>query len=210
MGRINTHLAHDMRTPLQLIYSCAQMIQAELDDPGVPAGKYARMLMENVESLQEMIISELDASECICDIVSLTCSYCRRMDIQAASKDVSLLFSTNIACLKMRLDKTKYLRILQNLVSNALHFTPPDGFIKINVRAMGDTVEVSVTDSGPGIDPVMQKNIFDRGESHDGYGIGLSIVRKFARQLGGRIILLSHPGKGTSFILRLPIGQKNT
>lgn len=210
MGRINTHLAHDMRTPLQLIYSCAQMIQSELDDPGVPAGRYARMLMENVESLQEMIVSELDASESICDIVRLTCDYCRRTDIQAASKDISLLFSTNTACLKMRLDKTKYLRVLQNLVSNALRFTPPNGFIKVNVHTMGDTVEISVTDSGPGIGPDAQKSIFERGESHDGYGIGLSIVRKFARQLGGRIILRSSSGKGASFVLRLPVSRKGT
>lgn len=205
MSRINAHLAHDMRTPLQLIYSCAQMIQTELDDPAAPVGRYARMLMENVESLREMITLELDGSEHFCDIVEITSSLCRRMDIQAGAKGSVLLFSTNTAAFKTRLDSRKYSRILQNLISNAIRFTPQGGSIRVDLRAMGDTVEISVSDTGPGIDPNKQKRLFDRGESLDSYGLGLNIVRNFTRQLGGRIDVRSTPGKGAAFILRLPV-----
>lgn len=205
MSRINAHLAHDMRTPLQLIYSCAQMIQTELDNPNAPAGRYARMLMENVESLREMVALELDASEHFCDIVEITSSLCRRMDIQAGAKGAVLLFSTNTAAFKTRLDSRKYSRILQNLISNAIRFTPQGGSIRVDLRAMGDTVEISVSDTGPGIDTAKQKRLFDRGESLDSYGLGLNIVRKFTRQLGGRIDVRSTPGKGAAFILRLPV-----
>lgn len=210
MGRINAHLAHDMRTPLQLIYSCAQMISAELDDPSLPAGRYAQMLMDNVESLQAMVTSGLDASEGVSDIVKVTSALCRRMDIQAGDRGTVLLFSTNTAEFRMRLDSTRYSRALQNLIANAIRFTPAGGSIRVEVKAMGDTVEVSVSDTGPGIDPGMQRRIFERGESRGSYGMGLSIARKFTRQMGGRIDVHSVPGKGAVFTLRLPVrGSEN-
>ena len=144
MGRINTHLAHDMRTPLQLIYSCAQMIEAELADSAQPAGRYARLLMENVQSLRNMITSDLDAATGSADIVEITRSLCRRMDVEAARAGIVLLFSCNTAVFRMRVDQVRYERILQNLISNALRFTPDGGNIRVDLRAMGETVEISV------------------------------------------------------------------
>ncbi len=205
MDRMNLHLAHDMRTPLQLINSCAQMIQAELDDPSQPASRYARLLMENVQYLNDMVTAQLDEACGCSDVVHLARSLCRRMDGEAVARGVVLLFSSNTAALRMQLDSTKFVRALQNLVANALRFTPEGGMIRVQIKTRGDTVEVSVSDTGPGIDPARQKRIFSPGETQGGYGLGLSIVRRLVKQMGGCISTESTPGKGAVFVLRLPI-----
>ena len=205
MGRMNTHLAHDMRTPLQLIYSCAQMIETELNDPGQPASRYAKILMENVQSLKDMLACELDCATGSGDIVQAVRSLCRRMDAEAVRSGVILLFSSNAASFRMRLDQGKLDRILQNLISNALRFTPPGGSVRTDLRILGDTVEISVSDTGPGITPERRKRIFEPGETSGGYGLGLGIARKLARQMGGRLELDPRYENGASFILRLPV-----
>lgn len=205
MERINAYLAHDMRTPLQLIYSCAQMIQQELDDPNVPAGKYAQLLMENVECLKAMVAADLEAATQTCDIVKITADLCRRMDLQAASDGITLIFSTNAADFRMRIDSKKYLRMVQNLIANALKFTPGGGTVRVSLRLLSEAVEIAVCDTGMGIDPRMLRKLFDRGESHGGYGLGLGIARKFAQQMGGRIDVKSAPGKGAAFTIHLPL-----
>ena len=205
MGRINTHLAHDMRTPLQLIYSCAQMIQAEIKDPCNPASRHVDMLMENVQCLKDMIADELE-NACSCtDIVRLAGKLCRRMDINAAAKGITLLFSSNIAEFRIETDPAKLSRILQNLVSNALRFTPEGGTVRIDLRTMNDSVEICVSDTGPGIDPQRSKSILNHTDSQGGYGMGLVIARRFARQMGGYISVRSSPGKGAAFTLRIPL-----
>lgn len=207
MGRINTCLAHDMRTPLQLIYSCAQMIETELGDSPQPAGRYARMLMDNVQCLRDMITSELEGATGATDIVRRTRGLCRRMDAEAAQRGIVLLFSANAASFTMRLDPAKYERILQNLISNALRFTPSGGSVRVDLRVMNDTVEIVVSDTGPGIDSGRAGRLFTDGESLGGYGLGLGIARRLARQLGGRLEPVIPVEKGAAFRLRLPLKE---
>jgi len=206
MGRINAHLAHDMRTPLQLIYSCAQMIQAEIKDPCDPANRHVHMLMENVQCLKDMIADELEAACGCTDIVRATGNTCRRMDADAAVKGITLLFSSNAAEFRIVADAVRLSRILQNLISNALRFTPEGGTVRVDLRVLNDSVEICVSDTGPGIDPQRRKRLFDHAESQGGYGMGLAIARKFARQMNGYIDVRSSPGKGATFILRIPLG----
>jgi len=208
MARISANLAHDMRMPLQLIYSCAQMIETELNDPEQPASRYARLLMENVQSLRDMVASELNRTTGCADIVHTVSGLCRRMDAEAKPRGITLLFSSNTASLQARIDPSKLCRILQNLIANALRFTPEGGHVRVDLRAMGDSVEITVSDTGSGIDPRRQKKIFEPGESQDSFGLGLGIVRKLIRQMGGHIEVESRPGKGAAFILRIPIGRR--
>jgi len=210
MGRISTPLAHDIRTPLQMICSYAQMIQSELDDPDQPASRYARLLMENAECLKDMVTSELTKATGRIDVIHAARSLCRRMDAHAEARGISLLFSTNTASLTMRLDAAKYTRILQNLLTNAIRFTPEGGHVRVEMRALGDTIETTVSDSGPGIDPQRRKKVFERGETQGGLGLGLGIARKLAIQLGGSLELDPRPRNGASFTLRLPLSQSES
>lgn len=211
MARINANLVHDMRMPLQLIYSCAQMIQNELEDPGHPAGKYAQMLMTSVRDLNCMLENALNekhpepsqfARE---DLAMRTRELCARCRLSAESKGLKLIFSSNISCLKTALDSEKYTRILMNLISNAMRFTAPGGVIRVHLRAMGDFAEISVIDNGCGIAPDQLPYIFERGQTEGGHGLGLDIAQEYAETMGGTLKAESTPGVGSAFILRIPV-----
>lgn len=211
MARINANLAHDMRMPLQLIYSCAQMIQVELDDPAHPAGKYAEMLMRSVNELNAMLnhsLEEARDNELLLspvDIMLRTREICSRCRLTAEEKGLKLICSGNVSSLITGLDSEKYARILLNLISNAMRFTPAGGNIRIHIQAMGDFAEISITDTGKGISPERQKRIFEKGETDGGHGLGLWISQKYARLMGGSLSVRSVPGTGSTFTLRIPI-----
>ena len=105
----------------------------------------------------------------------------------------------------MALDEDMLCRILLNLISNALRFTPAGGRIRVGWRAMGDSVEVSVADGGPGIPPERLPYLFLAGETDGGHGYGLPSAMEGARLLGGDLSATSAPGQGSTFTLRLPV-----
>lgn len=102
-------------------------------------------------------------------------------------------------------------RILSNLISNALHYTPAHGRVLIAIRRRGPHLVVEVRDNGIGIDPSLQSEIFrefvqikrDPENHQDGLGLGLSIVKRLARLLEHGIELRSVPGRGSVFSLKL-------
>ena len=102
-------------------------------------------------------------------------------------------------------------QIIQNLVTNAIHYTPAGGSIHVDCRAEGETACVSVQDTGCGIAPEDQSAVFDRyfhttaDKKHDSTGLGLTIAQELARLHHGEITLQSEVGKGSMFTLRLPL-----
>jgi two-component system sensor histidine kinase SenX3 len=102
---------------------------------------------------------------------------------------------------------------LTNLLDNAFHYTPANGRIGVKVRANGDYVFISVTDTGIGITKENQRKIFDRffrAEDSEvqriaGTGLGLSIVHSLIEMHGGNIEVQSTPGEGSTFTFSLPL-----
>src|SRR5690606_8263078 len=102
-------------------------------------------------------------------------------------------------------------QIVINLLSNAVKFTPT-GSVRLECRLEGDTAEVRVRDSGPGIADEERERIFEEfyqveggfSRSTGGTGLGLAIARRFARLMGGDIRVESEVGSGSEFIVRLP------
>ena len=101
--------------------------------------------------------------------------------------------------------------MLLNLLSNAVKFTPDGGSIDVRAWRDGDDVEVTVTDTGIGIDPADQERIFDsfqQGErsasSSEGTGLGLTLSRRIIELHGGRLWLSSTPGEGSTFGISIP------
>ena len=102
--------------------------------------------------------------------------------------------------------------VLDNLLANALRYTPPGGEVDVNLRRTRKEIEILVRDTGVGIAPEQQRHVFDRlyrvDEARDrergGSGLGLAIAQRAARTLDGRIKLESEPGRGSEFRLVLP------
>ena len=208
---MDTRLAHDLKMPLQLIYSCVQLLEMEIS-PNARAEGYLQMLLRSADELQSMVRQALDtdapASRLqVQDVVSIARNVSRQCALLAEEKGVRLHFETNAAAFRMPTDGEKIRRILQNLVGNALRFTPAGGHISVSVRILGDMIELAVNDTGCGIRREMQGEIFKPGVTDGGTGWGLSIVQDYARELGGEVALASAPGRGSCFTVRLPVTQ---
>ena len=213
-GTARRDLMHDLRMPLQIIYSCAQMIGIELGEENAAARAYADMLMENVRETQRMLANYLEDEHAqeqkfrpgAGDIVGCIRGVCRGWRLMAEMRDVNLTFGTNCAELKIRFDAEKTVRILQNLLANAVRHTPRGGSVCVKFVALGDFIEVRVEDTGEGIPEEDLGKIFDPAYSTAGCGLGLGIARRFAHMHGGELRAESCPGAGAVFILRLPTG----
>jgi signal transduction histidine kinase len=109
-------------------------------------------------------------------------------------------------------DDERVLQILLNLVVNAVKFTPTGGRIDLQCAQGSDWVEIDVADDGPGILPEKLASIFDPfiqidrrlSNPRDGVGLGLAISRDLARTMKGDLTVVSEPGRGSTFTLRLP------
>ena len=208
----NAELMHDLRMPLQLMMSCAQLLEMEVGE-NERARNYVKMLLGNAAEMQRMLGGAMEqlrpesgAPKYVkSDLVHRTWEIYTRCQLYAGRKKIRLDFHANSDRLSLALDEEKFSRILLNLASNALKFTPEGGRVSISVRAMGDFAEVDVTDNGCGIPPERMGSIFGLHETDGGYGYGLYIARAFARQMGGDISAVSVPGKGSTFTLRLPV-----
>ena len=139
------------------------------------------------------------------DLVQRSWEIYTRCQLYAGRKGVRLDFHSNCDRLSLALDEEKFSRILLNLVSNALKFTPEGGRAAISVRALGDFAEVQVSDNGCGIPEERLDTIFELHETESGYGYGLYIARTYARQMDGSLNAVSVPGEGSTFTLRLPV-----
>jgi signal transduction histidine kinase len=104
-------------------------------------------------------------------------------------------------------DGDRVLQIVTNLIANALHWTPAGGRVDLGLGTDNGEVMVAVADTGPGVEPEAEERIFRPFWSGDGggTGLGLTIARELALALGGRLELHSEPGRGSRFVLVLPL-----
>jgi signal transduction histidine kinase len=110
----------------------------------------------------------------------------------------------------VRCDRAAMVRVLTNLVGNAVKFTPTGGAIRVRVEPLAGEVRVAVSDTGPGISRTEVNHVFDRywqarrASGRTGAGLGLSIAKAIVEQTGGAIWVESHLGVGTTFYFTVP------
>lgn len=202
--------AHDMKMPIQLIYSCVQMLEMEVS-PNAKVDGYLKMLARSADQLNRMVHDVLEEQEPqtlhlqMRDVVAEARMISRQCALRGQEKNIFVHFETNVSRFTMPTDGEKLQRILQNLVSNALRFTDAGGHIAISVQVLGDTVELTVADDGCGVAEEDRERIFELGTTNGGSGYGLTIVREYARALGGDAYMEPAIGKGSRFIVRLPV-----
>jgi signal transduction histidine kinase len=126
---------------------------------------------------------------------------------EAGAKQVRIEVSAFADLSFILADRRAVRSILDNLVGNALRYTPPDGEILLAAEELKDFVQFTVRDSGRGIEAERLSNIFDRFNpfSESGTGMGLALVRRLVESLGGQIAVESRIGHGTTFRFTLPV-----
>ncbi|MGB0064682.1 MAG: ATP-binding protein [Terracidiphilus sp.] len=128
---------------------------------------------------------------------------------EAAEKHIRVEVAAYADLARVRADRRALRSILDNLLSNALRYTPEDGDILLGAEEIKSFVQFSVRDTGRGIEADRLSSIFDRFNpfSDRGTGLGLALVRRLVESLGGQIAVESRLGNGTTFRFTLPVAQ---
>lgn len=222
-----TNISHEFRTPLTLIIGPLSDIlknttlQDDIKDQVKLIHKNAMRLLRLINQLLD--ISKVEAGHvklqvARSNIAEFVCSVYEAFKIKAERDNINYRFYTSHDDMSGYFDSDKVEKILYNLLSNAFKYTPPGGKIDVLLFQKTDEnnkkfIELIVHDSGPGIIPEKQKKIFERyfvlGESRSPWqsstGIGLSLANQLTLVHKGKISLESEEGKGSRFIVNLPI-----
>ena len=218
-GLVND-VAHELRTPLTNIRCHLEALQDGLAEanPELINSLYEESMLLNriISDLQDLTLAESDQlrlqrqAASIGDEIDLAVSSSRP---QAIGKGVTLKADVPSDLPPVYADSFRVGQILRNLLNNALTHTPAGGVIEVQAIAKGDEVEVTVRDTGEGIEPEHLKNIFERFYRTDqsreratgGAGLGLAIVKQFVNLHGGRVSATSTIGEGSVFVFTLPV-----
>ena len=214
-------VSHDLRTPLVSVGGFAQLLLRRMESAGGsgPEIEFARYILAGTQRMNAMIRDlvdsvRLDTGQLRLDPlpVSLVAFVPDMLRQAAAALEVGRVRTEVPADLQPVLaDPDRLDRILVNLISNALKYSPPGSEVVFAARRVGDEVEASVADQGTGIAPEDLPRLFDRffrahrDRKAEGLGLGLYITRMLVEAQGGRIWVTSAVGKGSTFHFTLPV-----
>jgi heavy metal sensor kinase len=215
--------SHELRTPLAVMRADIEITLRR------ERGKeeYQRVLTSNLEEIVRLsrlvedllMLARADAGkvELKCEPMDLD-DLCRKMTEYilplADQRDQTLTYHQPQGKVIISADMHRIKQLLLNLLDNAIKYTEQRGSIILGLKTEGDEAVLTVSDSGRGIPPEDLPHIFDRffrrsaktsDRSASGFGLGLSIVKWIVDSHAGKIVAQSEPGKGTTFIVRLPL-----
>lgn len=210
------NIFHDLRSPLFVIGSGLDTLAAAPDalPTLLPVLQervgFVRRLTEDLFLAAKLEQKQVLLNEDRARLEALTAVVCSACQAEAAHKGVELRTDTGTP-LPVWGDAVRLEQILQNLVTNAIHYTPSGGRVTVVCAAENGQACVKVTDTGCGIAPEDQPAVFDRyfhttaDTKHDSTGLGLTIAQELAHLHRGEILLQSEPGEGSCFTLCLPL-----
>lgn len=217
LTRFSSDIAHELRGPINNLISAASVTLSQPRSPAEYRDALAAIVEEG-ERLSRMISSMLflaradNSREPLKPEALNTDREFRRLisfyDLLAQEKEIRLSHSGNVDFLA---DPLHLQRALANLLSNAIHYTPAGGHVRLSAQLSGDYLLISVTDNGVGISPQHLPHLFERfyrvdeaRSSAENTGLGLAIVKTIAELHGGKVTVSSRPDKGSQFTLVLP------
>ena len=217
-----TNISHELRTPLTLIADPVEML---LEDSGIKgkSRELLKMVKRNAIALQQLVSNILDFRKIQngkmdlklyrFDIVKALTMWVGDFQLTAERKHIKL--HLNMENLKENhevvADKEKMARVVFNLLSNALKYTPTGGDIFVSLEDEGEKLRLHVRDTGKGIEKEETAKIFERffqaKGAASGTGIGLALVKSFVELHMGEVWVESELGKGSDFIVEIPRKQ---
>ena len=218
-----TNISHELRTPLTLIADPVEML---LEDTGIKgkSRELLKMVQRNALALQQLVSNILDFRKIQngkmelklyrFDIVKTLTMWVGDFQLTAERKQIRLHLDVDDlkGSHEMIADQEKISRIVFNLLSNALKYTPAGGEIFVSLKDEGANLRLDVRDTGKGISQDEADKIFERffqaKGAASGTGIGLALVKSFVELHHGEARVESEPGKGSDFIVVIPREQE--
>jgi signal transduction histidine kinase len=213
-------VSHELKTPLTSVQMAIHLLLEEAVGPLEP--KQVELLLaarQDAERLLSMVSDLLDLTRIEQGKVQLDLHPVAASDLvndavlhfEARARDADIALSGRAApgLPPVLVDRGRIEHVFDNLLSNALAYAGRGGSIRVSAEADGASVRFEVEDTGVGIAPEYLPKLFERfyrapGSKSGGAGLGLSIAREIVEGHGGRIEARSEPGRGTTFIVRLP------
>jgi len=221
------NMSHELKTPLNIIFSTAQLFSLYINkyenlDNVDKLDRYIDTMKQNCYRLLRLVNNLIDISKLDSGFMELNLKNKNIVEVieritmstvdYITSLSRTIIFDTDKEEKYMAFDEEKIERILLNLISNATKFTKPGATIEVSVYDKNEDIIISVKDNGRGIPEDKLSQIFQRfkqvdhllSRSHEGSGIGLSIVKSLVEMHEGTIDVKSKNNEGTEFIIKLP------
>jgi PAS domain S-box-containing protein len=211
-------VSHDLRNPLGVVIAASDLlIDIPLDDG--ERKRQTEIIQRSAQRMQSLIEDLLDVARIeagafvvrpsLEDLAPIVEEARALFADQAERRGVELCFERSKEGVRARVDRDRLLQALANLLDNALRYTPEGGSIVMGVDEDRDWVTVTVSDTGPGIEPSLIEHLFerfarDKAGTGGGAGLGLAIVKGVADAHGGDVSVRTEPGRGSAFEIRLP------
>ncbi|GGQ57690.1 response regulator [Couchioplanes azureus] len=215
------NMSHELRTPLNAIIGFSDLMRMEEPDGDrrrVPAdwvdhihtsGRHLLGLINDILDLAKVEAGRLELRLAPLRVDTAVEELLTGLSPLITKKELTV--ATALAPATANADRVRFRQIVENLLSNAIKFTPEGGRITVTTAVAGDAVTVTVADTGVGIAPADQQKVFeefqqvgDPDRQRAGTGLGLALTKRLVEAHGGEISLLSAPGEGSSFTVRLP------
>ena len=215
------NVSHELRTPLTAIRG---YVEALVDTPADPVQtrNFLAIIARHAARMERLVtdllrLARLDArqetlDQAICQIQPLLASVTSEMEPAIEARNLRVVTEVEAGAEMVHGDPAKLHDVLRNLLENAINYSPPGGDITLRSARHGNDVEISVSDSGPGIPETELGRIFerfyrvDRSRARDpgGTGLGLSIVKHLVELQGGRVTARNREVGGTCVVVSLP------
>jgi PAS domain S-box-containing protein len=215
-------LSHELRTPMTAVLGWARMLKLGLPPPEAreaveaieKSAEIQAQLIEDVLDVSRIVVGKMTFKPVPVDIGPVLQAAMTTVHPAAAAKEIEILASVPPSLPRVLGDEGRLQQVIWNLLSNAVKFTPRGGTITVRLSVAGSLLRLIVSDTGKGIEPAYLPHVFEpfsqedgsMTRSHEGIGLGLSIVRSLVELHGGRIRAASEgAGRGATFTVELPI-----
>jgi signal transduction histidine kinase/DNA-binding response OmpR family regulator len=215
------NMSHELRTPLNAIIGFSEVLlertfgplnakQAEYLGDIVTSGRHLLLLINDTLDLSKIEAGKMELELSTFGLPAVLEDGVTMVREQAARHRIECSVHVGPELDEVEADERKVKQVVFNLLSNAVKFTPDGGRVDVRAHRAGDVAEVSVADTGVGIDPDDQVRIFQEFQQagqQEGSGLGLALARSLVELHGGRLWVESEPGSGSTFTFTLPVHQ---